>query len=68
MGTYIDKLPPLVRARQVPGKYQITATDSEPYLVSNDARYHEKRLSELADEDLLYFVPVYSWQPAYRRR
>ena len=68
MGAYIDKLPPLVRARQVPGKYQITAADSEPYLVSNDARYNEKQLSDLADTDLLYFVPVYSWQPAYRRR
>ena len=68
MGAKMEYMHSIIRARNLRGKYTITEKDSNPILCSNNSQYNGKSLSELKDEDLLYYIPTSGWNEAFKRQ
>lgn len=68
MGAKMEFIHTITRARSLKSKYAFTDIDSEPLLVSNDGRYNNKKLSDLSEDDLLYFIPTTGWTEAFKTK
>ena len=61
MGFDMKKIPSLVTARNIRGKYRLTENDDEPLIVSNYNAWDHKKPSEISKQDLLNFHPTSGW-------
>lgn len=66
MGAKIEYMHSINRARSLKGKYELTQKDTKALLISNSLTYDNKYLSELTEEDLLYFIPSSGWNEAFK--
>jgi uncharacterized protein (DUF362 family) len=68
MGAYINKIPTIQRARKCLGKYSFSSIDKSGVIVSNEEKWNGKRIKDLNDDDLLYFLPTSGWISAFKLR
>ncbi len=63
MGFDYRKIPAIMKAQNVRGKYQLVNMDKgEPFFVSNDPNLNATKLSNLRAEDTFCFIPSNGWR------
>lgn len=67
IGIKLDRFPTLYRAKK-PSRYKLCYDEKEPIVISNDARYDKKGLSEIRKDDILYFIPPDGWIEAFEKK
>lgn len=65
MGAKKEYIHTIEHARNVVGNYILTEGDSYPYLLSNKKEWNKKKIEEISDDSLLYFVPTSGWKEAF---
>jgi len=61
MGFDYKKIPAIVRAREITGKYSLIQGE-KPFVVSDDERLDQKMLEQLSEDALLRFEPTGGWK------
>lgn len=67
MGAKHEYISTLHHARKPHGDLPLVG-EEQPYLISNDARWNQKSLSEVQASDLLYFEPTSGWKEAFEQQ
>lgn len=63
MGFDHKKIPAIVKAQEVKGKYKlIDINEGEPLLVSNEINLNKKKLSDIKIKDTFHFIPSNGWK------
>lgn len=66
MGAKLNYIHSIKRARNLSGKYTITDKNSRAIFISNVDNYNLKHLDEIAEKDLLYYIPSSGWKEAFK--
>lgn len=64
MGANIDKLPTLNQIKLSKSKYTLGSTD-DIQIISNYDKLNGKKLAEIGEDELLYFIPTSGWQEVF---
>lgn len=62
MGMDISRIPVLRQARTIGGKYTLTESDSNAYIVSNVAEWDSRKPSDISNQNTLHFKPTSGWK------
>ena len=69
MGADADKIPTLVQARCSSNPLRIiSCKGTDIRLVSNDLRWHNKKINEICDDGILYFKSPDDWETVFYRK